>query len=309
MLRNQTLPAHVPDTQHRGRMLGPLLFSLALSGALALPASADDESDTDASLSVPAVSACSERYPLVASPEPHGGGHGDMEQVIEASYSAKKHWGLDKNVSLLSTQESGLGEPAFRVTYPEGTSAPSDTEEGGAGFYAKFDRLHGAERACLKYQVRFEEGFEFVKGGKLPGLYGGNAPSGGDEVSGKDGFSMRFMWRKEGQGELYEYVANKDSDYGDSVGRGKWTFPTGEWITLEQEIILNDPERDNGIARVWIDGEPILEQHGIVYRTTDDLSVDGVMFSTFFGGHGEDWRTPRDQVADFGAFEVFAPEP
>lgn len=309
MTRNQpTLAANALSIGNRPQAWRLSLFGLALSSALlavAGPVSADD--DDDSALSIPTVSACSSRYPLVASPEPRGDG-GDMERIIEASYSAEKNWGLDKNVSLLSAAQSGLGEAAFRVAYPEGTSAPSDTTEGGAGFYARFHQLEGAERACLKYQVRFEAGFDFVKGGKLPGLYGGDAPSGGDDVSGEDGFSMRFMWREDGQGELYEYVANKESDYGDSVGRGKWTFPTGEWITVEQELILNDPDSDNGIARVWVDGQPILEQRGIVYRTTDEVSVDGVMFSTFFGGHGEEWRTPRDQTADFGAFEVFAPE-
>ena len=114
------------------------------------------------------------------------------------------------------------------------------------------------------------------------------------------------MWREDGQGELYEYVI-KEADYGKSVGRGLWTFPTGKWVTIENEIILNDPDQKNGIARVWIDGHPVLEQQDIVYRTDDDIYVDGLMFSTFFGGHGEEWRTPRDQFADFADFRFFRP--
>ncbi|GAB2797066.1 hypothetical protein GCM10027040_24580 [Halomonas shantousis] len=282
-------------------------MALAVTGilmGLSSSAFADEEKDD---LSRPTVATCSARYPLVASPAPTAG-MGDPERAIETGYRAEKNWGLDRNVTLLSSAESGLSGTAMRVLYPKGTSAPSDQGRGGAGFYARLDDLHGTERACLRYKVRFEPGFDFVKGGKLPGLYGGDAPSGGDEVTGTNGFSMRFMWRQDGQGELYEYVVNKDTKYGESVGRGEWTFPTGQWVSVEQEIILNDPDRENGIARVWIDGEPQLEQHGIVYRTTGDVTIDGVMFSTFFGGHGKGWRTPRDQVVDFGDFQVYAPD-
>jgi hypothetical protein len=168
--------------------------------------------------------------------------------------------------------------------------------------------LRQADRACLRYRVRFPTGFDFVKGGKLPGLYGGDGPTGGDEVTGKNGFSMRFMWRKQGQGELYEYVVNKDSDYGASVGRGRWHFTPGQWVSVEEEIVLNNPAKENGVARVWINGQPTLEQQGIVYRTTDDVHIDGLMFSTFFGGHGSDWRTPRDQAVDFADFTLMTPK-
>ncbi|WP_129141093.1 polysaccharide lyase [Modicisalibacter coralii] len=288
--------------------MAPLVVSLGLSGLLGgFSTLAIADSKADDGLSVPRVAECSERYTLIASPTPRPAAR-SMEKDIEEQFTADKHWGIDKNVTLLSKAESGLQEPAIRVAYPKGTSAPSDTEEGGAGFYARFKALEGSERACLTYRVRFEPGFDFVKGGKLPGLYGGDAPSGGDAVTGKNGFSMRFMWRKQGQGELYEYVVNKDSDYGESVGRGKWIFPTGQWTTIEQEIILNDPDKQNGIARVWIDGKPMLEQHGIVYRTTPAVTIDGVMFSTFFGGHGKDWRTPKDQHADFGDFNIYIPQ-
>ncbi|MCP1359562.1 MULTISPECIES: polysaccharide lyase [unclassified Halomonas] len=287
-------------------MLRTSLMGVVVSSLLAsAPSSALADDDDDSKLSQPSVAPCSTRYPMAAAPVPEINVNG-VERAIEQGFMAKKNWGLD-NVSLLSPNETGLGEQGFRVLYPEGSSAPSDNVEGGAGFYAHTPGLQGAERACLSYKVRFEPGFDFVKGGKLPGLYGGSGPTGGEEVTGTNGFSMRFMWREDGQGELYEYVVNKDSEYGESVGRGKWVFPTGQWVNVEQEIVLNDPQSSNGIARVWIDGQPMLEQQGIVYRTTDDVTIDGVMFSSFFGGHGKEWRSPRDQVADFGDFRVYVP--
>ena len=283
-----------------------LLLTALLSGLASAGASAQqDEAPT---LSYPRVEPCSARYPLVASPQPDLSAE-EARAGVRQGFGTTRDWGVEKNVELLDADATGLGKPGLRVHYPEGTSSPGDTEKGGAGFYADPAGLAGAERACLTYQVRFEPGFDFVKGGKLPGLYGGDAPSGGDEVDGESGFSMRFMWREAGQGELYEYVASQDEEFGASVGRGLWSFPTGEWVTIEQELVLNTPGEADGLARVWIDGAPVLEQGEIVYRTTDEVTIDGLMFSTFFGGNGKAWRTPVDQHADFAAFRFYAPSP
>ncbi|MBB3141567.1 polysaccharide lyase [Halomonas organivorans] len=281
------------------------LFILMLAAALPGLATTAQGSE-DAELTIPGEPACSTRYPLVAAPAPATQAE-DAKAAVRDGFGTQRDWGTDENVELLAATETGLEEAGLRVLYPAGTSSPGDTDKGGAGFYAKPGALAGAERACLQYRVRFEPGFDFVKGGKLPGLFGGEAPSGGEEADGKNGFSMRYMWRTDGQGELYEYAVGQGEEYGKSVGRGRWTFPTGQWVTLEQEIILNDPGQDNGLARVWVNGRPILEQQGIVYRTTDAVTIDGLMFSTFFGGHGEDWRTPRDQRVDFAGFRFYAP--
>ena len=281
----------------------PLAGAITAASLCLLPLAA---ATADETLGTPTQSACSQRYPLVAATGPAVDAE-DAQAAIRQGFTTHRDWGTDQNARVLGAHQTGLGEAGLRVHYPANTSSPGDTDIGGAGFYAAPASLSGAETACLSYRVRFAPGFDFVKGGKLPGLFGGEAPSGGEEANGTNGFSMRYMWRKNGQGELYEYAVDQDEDYGKSVGRGRWTFPTGRWVTLEQEIVLNDPGQANGIARVWVDGRPILEQRGIVYRTTRDVTIDGLMFSTFFGGHGEDWRTPTDQYADFAAFRFYAP--
>lgn len=283
-----------------------LCAALLAAGSMTL-ASLPAQAASDDSLTRPQVSACSTRYAPVQTLTMNAQANADPKAWVKGGLGGQRRWG-EQNLQVLNSADSGLGSPALRVNYPEGTSSPSDAEEGGAGFVMPVPALRQADRACLRYQVRFQPGFDFVKGGKLPGLYGGDGPTGGDEVTGENGFSMRFMWRKQGQGELYEYVVNKDSDYGESVGRGLWRFTPGQWVTVEEEIVLNDPDQENGIARVWIDGQPTLEQQGIVYRTTDEVQIDGLMFSTFFGGHGSDWRTPRDQSVDFADFTLMTPK-
>ena len=49
---------------------------------------------------------------------------------------------------------------------------------------------------------------DFVKGGKLPGLFGGEGNTGGGIPTGMDGFSARMMWR--GSGRVVQYVYYPD---------------------------------------------------------------------------------------------------
>lgn len=225
-------------------------------------------------------------------------------EALKAALGAERYLGVDENIRLRTEGN----EPFLRVRYPKGSvnfsSADDDTPLGGASFYAPFSR---AQTTCLHYKVRFPEGFEFVKGGKLPGLYAGKAPSGGQEVTGHDGWSVRLMWRKEGKGELYEYVYNKKGKYGLSVGRGRFTFPTGRWIAVDLEVVANDPGERNGRARLWIDGKPVIEQDNIVYATDRNARAEGgLMFSTFFGGNSKSWASPKDQHVDFADFRFYA---
>ncbi|MGQ4879551.1 polysaccharide lyase [Billgrantia sp. LNSP4103-1] len=292
-------------TQWTARATSWLLGLASLGFGLA-PAHADDGEPP----STPRLSPCSERYPVETALRPSGWLEGGKDSVRE-DYDSSRDWGTEENALIVNPLASGLLEPALRVLYPKDSSSPSDADEdgiprGGLGFYTEEKHLQGADRVCLHYRLRFEANFDFVKGGKLPGLYGGEAPSGGEEVTGENGYSMRLMWREDGQGELYAYLVDRE---GESIGRGSWSFPTGRWVTVEQELILNDPDERDGIFRVWIDGWPVLEQRNLVYRTTEELGIDGLMFSTFFGGTGEEWRTPRDQHVDFAAFRLFAFEP
>ncbi|MGZ4618441.1 MAG: polysaccharide lyase [Frankiaceae bacterium] len=198
-----------------------------------------------------------------------------------------------------------LPGPLLTVDYPAGSSSNAARREdgtppGGAQVYLRMssgpvDTLH------LRYYVRFPAGFDFVRGGKLPGLYGGDGASGGQVPDGTDGFSTRYMWRAGGLGEVYAYLPTS-KHYGTSLGRGAWTWRTGRWTCIEQAVVLNTPGRDDGQITVWVDGDQVLHEDGLLFRTVPDLRIEGVFFSTFFGGNDETWSTPRDQKVQFAAF-------
>jgi hypothetical protein len=235
-----------------------------------------------------------------------GVGTDDAGRPLEAAVGGTeldRVWGVSKNLSVESVSDGA----AMRVFYPKGSYNPGadDAPRGGAGFVADFGTGQGLERACLTYRVRFQDDFAFQKGGKLPGLYGGKAPTGGDEVTGENGFTTRLMWRALGAGEAYAYVVNKPGDYGLSVGRGAWQFQPGKWHTIQQEVVLNDPDAADGKLRVWVDGRHVIDKGKLAYRTTPGVTIDGLMFQTFFGGGDPSWASPKDQHAEFADFKIY----
>ena len=92
--------------------------------------------------------------------------------------------------------------PVLQVTYPAGGLGPN----GGMQSYSLWNTSDGSafNSMLLSYELAFDAGFDWVKGGKLPGLRGGPNPdgcSGGNEPNGTDCFSTRLMWRQNGAGE------------------------------------------------------------------------------------------------------------
>ena len=129
-------------------------------------------------------------------------------------WHAKLYGGSEANLAFLPDPFVRLTEvPAqvLRVKYGQGSyrqNAGARSDIGGATFYPSPAELGIAHRAMLSYQVAFEPGFDFVKGGKLPGLWSGKSASScsGGHQSGASGaeddcFSVRMMWRANGTGE------------------------------------------------------------------------------------------------------------
>jgi len=219
---------------------------------------------------------------------------------------AEGRFGLDR-IRLASDGDGAApGSPAafLRVDYPKGSASPAvaGAPGGGAQFLGTRPGTP-ADHLFLRYRLRFADGFDFGKGGKLPGLYGGRKIGGGHIPNGSDGFSTRFMWRAGGAGEVYAYLPSSVT-WGTSLGRGSFRFQPGRWHCLEQELSLNTPGRPDGFVHVWLDGRPVLAQEGLVFRTVATLRIEGVFFSTFFGGNDASWGSTADTHADFADFAV-----
>jgi hypothetical protein len=226
-------------------------------------------------------------------------------EIVKGGVSAwtfGRHSELE-NLSIIS----GGSFNGIRVEYPQGSYDPGSMKrlglpQGGANFLLPFPD-GGYRCASLSYRVRFPKGFDFVKGGKLPGLYGGSANSGGRIPNGRDGFSIRFLWKEGGVGAVYAYLPNSVT-WGSALGVGRWSIKTDEWMNFQLILALNDPGKENGAIDVSVDGHSVYSDNSVVFRDVPELKVDGLFFSTFFGGNKADFATPVSTYIEFSDFVV-----
>lgn len=212
--------------------------------------------------------------------------------------------GVDEGrVEIIDGADAFAGR-SLRIHYPEGGVGPG---KGGAQWKAAlgadYDELY------LAYRLRFAPGFDFVLGGKLPGLVGGSAPTGC--VQDKSGFSARSMWRTGGLGVQYMYFPEKVNDCGDdfdyALNGEPALFQPGVWHTLEHHLVMNTPGQHDGHLQAWLDGQMVLDVPNFLFRADGaDFAIDTLYFSTFFGGSGAEWAPTRDETIDFDDFVVCA---
>ncbi len=220
------------------------------------------------------------------------------------------HAGFDEGRVTILSDDDDHGK-VMQVTYPAGaygfngaTAFLSDVQF-GMGLPKSYNELY------LSYDLKFDDNFEFVKGGKLPGLCGANtneAPStgcntGGGYPSGYDGWSARGMWRADGAMENYVYHSGQSNYYGDDE---YWNVEAvrGQWHRVQHRVVLNTVGSKDGILEAWFDGEKVLSLNNIEYRRTDSVSINLFYFSTFFGGNDPSWAPATDQTIRFDNFAI-----
>lgn len=219
------------------------------------------------------------------------------------------------------------GKEAMEAVYPRGSMNPGNDPAGGISFYAPGPEdvdLTSAKEVTFGYSVFFEDGFDWVKGGKLPGVYGGNSDEEAVSCSGgrrSDAcFSARMMWRGEGAGEFYNYFppslsANKkqcnvapESDcndvFGASVGRGAFSFKAGGWTTVSERVRLNDVGEANGAIEMFANGKSVIKVEGLELRSSDKGKFRGIQMQTFFGGSHAGFEASKDSKTWFKDFSM-----
>jgi len=232
----------------------------------------------------------------------------DVWNIQNVGYNNKKQ-------SIINLSD---GTQALKVVYPKGSYEPSKNPIGGLGIYASPPEAFAAEEATFTYQLYFDDNFEPVLGGKLPGLYvaGGTnksdikGGSGGDhsEVS-----TVRIMWRQKMAAETYVYLPYdltqdpsyekipgiiRNKEYGDSLWRGELTFKYKAWNDVSIHVIMNTVGVNDGLLEVTINGVT-RSFNKLGWRQHDNYKVSFIDFETFFGGSTTDWATPIDTYTLF----------
>jgi hypothetical protein len=90
--------------------------------------------------------------------------------------------------SLPSTSTAPDGSSALIANFPAGTYGLNSANGQGFSFYTEGTHngvnVEGATEVLFSYSAYFPSGFDFVKGGKMPGLYGGTSLSEAKSCSG-----------------------------------------------------------------------------------------------------------------------------
>ncbi|KAG6917310.1 hypothetical protein DXG01_002968 [Tephrocybe rancida] len=189
--------------------------------------------------------------------------------------------------------------PVLEATYPANSFGSADS---GAQFINLWNTTDGSsfQTMLVSYEVAFASGFDWVKGGKLPGLRGGlnsTGCSGGNQSDGKDCFSTRLMWRKDGEGE----------DFGISLQRGSFGFVSGQWNRITMLVRLNDPPNvANGNVQLYYNDLKAIDQQNLQIRSSSSVTANGFYFSTFFGGSDDSWKTPTETHTYFRNIRLYA---
>ena len=244
---------------------------------------------------------------------------GGYQQYNDAKL--KGDFGSASLLSIVGMTRASVGNKQLRAKYPKNKILGSNT-----GF--RFEKLLTSDNeAVLEYRVKFDDNFDWSKGGKLPGLAGSTSARGrgvygcnDNRSQRKKGFSTRLMWRENGKLIFYPYAplhpnynGNNNSIPNDARKRGQGRcggdikitdLQKGRWYTIKQYIKLNtfksngSPNR-NGIVKIWINGQLALNYNDFVLAGERNVKVNAIAFHTYRGGSTNQWASNRDGYAFF----------
>jgi hypothetical protein len=162
--------------------------------------------------------------------------------------------------------------------------------------------LEPGKEYLLEYSVRFDTGWDFSRGGKLPGLAGATAPTGCVGTDGS-GFSARLMWREQGRLIGYMYDIDKTEACGTPLNT-TFHFKVNQWHKVKQRVKLNTGRNRDGEVQIWIDGAEQVNAKRPLMAEAANRRIDVVLFHSFFGGSTNDWAPSRDVTISFS--EIYA---
>lgn len=205
--------------------------------------------------------------------------------------------------------------------------------QSGSGFFSQSQRMFPCDEATVSYEVFFPDSFTWVKGGKVGfgfGLGDGDEYASGADWENRCG-SVRTMWREGGQAIGYLYLpkeglsrdgviraqskafqASCEGSLGKPAGidvffknRAGLSFTKG-WNSVSVHVKLNAPGKNDGVYRLTVNGVT-RELTDVKYRNNGSIHINGVIFSTFFGGSSGEWACTTPQRISFRRVQVVTP--
>ncbi len=225
----------------------------------------------------------------------------DVEEIFNT-----KSYNWEKTPGLVSIQEYSPGKGRLVIKIPE---------EVGEGVKASVD-IEDWSGYQIYYDVRFQSGFDFSKGGKLGfGFRIGRGVTGGkclDATENNRGGSFRVMWRGDGDGDapnyLFPYIYHKnmlcDPDRnkvfgGELINTNRYPIEANKAYRIRLTIKTNSHENaTDGLGRMEVSEDygrnytTVWESNSMRWsgnKSTAERKIRQLYFSCFRGGSSSPW--------------------
>ena len=255
----------------------------------------------------------------------HGAVNGDVVPSCSERYNQGTVYGLETRSGLITTGElqAGLAGRDFgvmenldiirfntgpaksglrvRLAQLERADLGETRIDNGIDFGWSPRKMPNAKTACLTYSVRIPEGFKPGDGGHLPSLVGAPSDIPGEARS----VTTQMMWNS--NGELMVDVKSEPLGSGTISATAIGTdtiIPTGKWVRIEQEVILNTPGLEDGEVRIWIDGVMRARRRELYIRRDPKTVLNGVGITVAYIGSKSETTKAEPTAIEVSPFEV-----
>ncbi len=209
-----------------------------------------------------------------------------------------------------STSDAVNPSQTLQLDFPANSLGP---EEGGTHWQSPLPVKY--EEIYVSYDVMFMPGFQFARGGKLPGIKGGSPPM--TRPTGYDGFVAYMMFKGDRPVFYIYYPDNYLDEYGATFEWGynhaasefqpskivleyasgaPSHFTPGKWHNITYRVVLNTVNASggnfDGILEGYFDGKLVTQLSHVKFRNTTDIKIDKIVMMGFFGGSTDSWRNP-----------------
>jgi hypothetical protein len=201
-------------------------------------------------------------------------------------------------------------QPSLRIDYAPGKVGSCS----GFGLFAAPQHAFPSTSATFSYKVYIDNDFDWVRGGKLPGLFIGSPGASGGNWEANAG-SVRVVWQRKGIACLYVYIPLQVSTSGTKEGAlhaqsaefrdcchmtkkgchlwhtGPLTFTKGAWNDVSISLTLNHIGSHDGSVQLTVNDRSV-SCSGLTWRSQPHLQICGVSIQTFYGGSSPEAAVP-----------------
>lgn len=253
---------------------GSIVFNLAGVSVLALVAGYMVRS----ALVTEHTAQCSRRYPAGMQFALDAQDGAPLSTIELQARAGLREWGVLENAKVVIASDSPSGK-SLDVSLAKITGSDAQTQNGLGFVWPVFD-LSSAQSACLSYSVYLPENFKFGESGHLPGLTGTGTVSSPEGEATDGTFNAHVGWGQHGEIGIDVRSPYTGGSWFGSRRQAEW--PRGQWVQVDQEVVMNNPGRANGVLRMWIDGALRVENTSFRVRATDEVKMQGVVADTGF---------------------------